>query len=130
MLSLETVVVHAKCVFEFIFYWNYCLFVISNSFAEYVRQKNLIGFSSKCILGKGCIFLAIKIKHLRIIQFEVFHIKTRYLFIEYQKHISKSFDNSNHIFFSTRLLPHSLWSVLFTVNFTNYNLWYIRPYLQ
>jgi len=110
----------AKCVFELIFYWKYCLLVISNSYTEYCllvisnsyteyfKQKNLSGFSTNCILGKRFIFVAIKMKHLRIIKFDVFYIKTQYLFFEYQKHISKSFDNCNHIFFSTRLLPRCL----------------------
>jgi hypothetical protein len=51
--------------------------------------------------------------------------KTLHLFIEYQKHISKSFENSNHIFCSKRTLPHPLWSVLFTVKYTNYNVIYL-----
>jgi hypothetical protein len=78
-VTLTTIVhfrfVEADYVFELIFYWNCYLLLISNSFTEYVKQKNLIGFSSNCTLGKRFIFVPIKMKHLHIIQFDVFHIK-------------------------------------------------------
>jgi hypothetical protein len=127
MVVILTTIVHfrfvqAKCVLELIFYWNCSLLVI-----YWIRQTEELNRLFFILYIRNTFHICSdqnETSYYYTVQFDAFHIKTQHLFIEYQKHISKIFDNYNHIFCSKRIAPHPLWSVLLTVNYTKYNVIY------